>query len=101
MSGWFKKLVLDLLIPLKQYYVKELHDAMYGSGTDEDALIEILCTMNNQQIKELKATYEKSKWFFTTIFLIRKHSKKFLLQPTKHRSNLTYNTTPVETLKNC
>ncbi|KAF2897866.1 hypothetical protein ILUMI_08317 [Ignelater luminosus] len=57
---WLTKLVIDLLIPLKEYYVKELHEAMHGAGTNEDTLIEILCTMNNEEIKQIKEIYEKT-----------------------------------------
>ncbi|KAF2897862.1 hypothetical protein ILUMI_08313 [Ignelater luminosus] len=58
-NHWLKKLVLDLLIPLKEYYVKELHEAMHGVGTNEDTLIEILCTMNNEGIRQIKKFMKK------------------------------------------
>lgn len=63
-----KKLVIDLMMPLNDYYAKELYEAMYGTGTDEGALIEILCTKDNQEINDIKTIYEKCKCgFYYTI----------------------------------
>ena len=36
-----------------------VHDCVQGLGTDEDTLIEILCSRTNKQIHELKAAYKK------------------------------------------
>ncbi|CAH8858626.1 unnamed protein product [Trichobilharzia szidati] len=38
---------------------RELRRAVEGAGTDEDALIEILCSRTNDQIKQIKETYTK------------------------------------------
>ncbi|KAF2897868.1 hypothetical protein ILUMI_08319 [Ignelater luminosus] len=57
---WFKNLVISLLIPLKEYYVKELYKAVHGVGTDEDALMDILCTVNNEEIRQIKEIYENT-----------------------------------------
>jgi annexin A7/11 len=62
-SGNFEKLLVALLTPIGQFYAKELHDAIAGIGTDEDVLIEILCTMSNSEINFIKDVYQRSKFF--------------------------------------
>lgn len=59
--GNFGNLLVALLTPLVDFYIKELHDAMNGMGNDEDVLIDMLCSMNNAQIKVIKNAYERSK----------------------------------------
>lgn len=37
---------------------------MDGAGTDEETLVEIICSRENGEIKELVDTYERSKYEF-------------------------------------
>ncbi|XP_004520906.1 annexin B11 isoform X1 [Ceratitis capitata] len=56
-SGNFEKLLVGLLRPIVDFYCAEMNDAMAGIGTDEDVLIEILCTLSNVEIHTIKNQY--------------------------------------------
>ncbi|KOB71138.1 Annexin [Operophtera brumata] len=44
--------------PPEEYLCKELHHCMEGMGTDEDTLVEILCTRTKQEIASIVQAYE-------------------------------------------
>jgi len=56
-SGDFLRLSLALLLPPVEFAAQELRRAMRGLGTDEAALVEILCTASNAEIRDIKGAY--------------------------------------------
>jgi annexin A7/11 len=55
--GNFEDLLVALLTPTLDFYCKEIHDACAGIGTDEQVLIEVLCTLSNNEINTIKEHY--------------------------------------------
>ena len=58
LSGKFEDLVIALMTPTDRYLAAELHRAMEGAGTNEDVLIEILCTRDNTSLRDISKAYE-------------------------------------------
>lgn len=56
-SGNFQAVLVALLTPTSELYARQLYEAMSGGGTDEDVLIEVMCTMSNREIREIGAIY--------------------------------------------
>nr|XP_019959309.1 PREDICTED: annexin A2-like isoform X1 [Paralichthys olivaceus]XP_019959310.1 PREDICTED: annexin A2-like isoform X1 [Paralichthys olivaceus] len=59
LSGEVETLLLDLLMSPLEYEVYRLQQAMAGLGTDEETLLEILCTRSGKQLQEISAAYKQ------------------------------------------
>ncbi|XP_063993471.1 annexin B9-like isoform X2 [Diachasmimorpha longicaudata] len=59
LSGNLGDVVVALMTPLQDYYVRELHDAITGRKTDEKSIIELLCTVGNWGINTVVESYQK------------------------------------------
>lgn len=58
--GDFLDLLNALLMPMNEFYCRELYDALNHAGTDESALIEILVTLSNREIYNVNQRYVKN-----------------------------------------
>ncbi|XP_035211303.1 annexin-B12-like, partial [Stegodyphus dumicola] len=59
LTGHFEDCILALMTPTSDYLASELHEALCGAGTDEDVLVEILCTRTNQEIWLINEAYTR------------------------------------------
>jgi len=58
LGGKFEDVILGLMETPINYDAHVLRDAIKGAGTDEMALIEILCTRSNAEIEQIKSAYK-------------------------------------------
>jgi annexin A7/11 len=61
LGGKFEDVIVGLMDPPVDYLCKQLHKAMKGFGTDEQSIVEIICSRNNKEIKEIVTAYERCK----------------------------------------
>ncbi|ESO06772.1 hypothetical protein HELRODRAFT_185477 [Helobdella robusta] len=59
LGGYFESTVVALMTPKYEFLAKDLARAMKGAGTDETALIQILCAHMNKDLIEIKSAYKK------------------------------------------
>lgn len=59
LSFRFEEVLLGLMTPPTEYLCNHLYKAMSGWGTNERALIEILCTKTNSEIADITQCYEE------------------------------------------
>ncbi|XP_059802216.1 annexin A7-like [Hypanus sabinus] len=59
LSGNMEEIIIALFMPTTYYDAWSLRKAMEGAGTQDRVLIEILCTRNNQEIREIVRCYKE------------------------------------------
>lgn len=82
LSGKFEDLVVALMTPTYDFLAKEIHYAIDGIGTNEETIIEIICTASNAEINNIKMAYHKCRLHVIYI-------KKFGINLLNLFSNLT------------
>ncbi|XP_043995439.1 annexin A2 isoform X1 [Gambusia affinis] len=59
LSGQLEELLLQLMMPPEQLEAQRLRAAMAGLGTDEETLLEILCSRSRKTLQEVAAVYRQ------------------------------------------
>lgn len=67
LSGKFEDLVVALMTPTYDFLAKEIHNAIDGLGTNEETIIEIICTASNAEINNIKMAYHKCRFDLVSI----------------------------------
>ena len=60
LGGNFESVIVGLMMPTPAYCAKQLHKAMKGLGTDEDTLVEILCTRPRGEVLDIATAYQEA-----------------------------------------
>jgi len=58
LGGNFERLVIALMYPWPQFCARVIKKACKGAGTDEDGIVDILCTATNCELKLIKDAYK-------------------------------------------
>jgi len=58
LGGNFESVIVGLMMATPHYCAKQLHKAMKGAGTDEETLVEILCSRSHQEVLQIATAYE-------------------------------------------
>lgn len=62
LSGKFEDLIVALMTPTYDFLAKEIRNAINGIGTNEETVIEIICSTSNAEINNIKLAYHKCKF---------------------------------------
>ena len=62
MGGKFEDVIVALMLTPVDFLAKQLHKAMAGAGTEEETLVEILCSRDNHEIADIVEAYERRKY---------------------------------------
>uniref|UniRef100_A0A3B1JTQ3 Annexin n=1 Tax=Astyanax mexicanus TaxID=7994 RepID=A0A3B1JTQ3_ASTMX len=77
LSGAVQELLLALLMTPAQFDSHRLRHSMEGLGTDEEALLEVLCTRSPEQLRDITIEYKQAYGRYLEKDLISETSKDF------------------------
>jgi len=58
LGGNFESVIVGLMMPTATYCAQYLNKAMKGLGTDEETLVEILCSRSQEEVLRIAAAYQ-------------------------------------------
>ena len=59
LSGNFENVLVGLMYSIPDYAAFSIKKAVKGAGTDETALVEVICTATNEEMDAMKDSYKK------------------------------------------
>ncbi|KAL7842802.1 hypothetical protein SRHO_G00244910 [Serrasalmus rhombeus] len=77
LSGPVQELLLALMMTPAQFDAHRLRHSMEGLGTDEEALLEVLCTRSPDQLRDITVAYKEAYGRYLENDLISETSKDF------------------------
>ncbi|XP_060761226.1 annexin A2 isoform X2 [Neoarius graeffei] len=77
LSGAVQDLLLALMMTPARFDAHRLQQSMEGLGTDEEALLEVLCTRSPDQLRDITIAYHEAYSHFLENDLISETSKEF------------------------
>lgn len=83
LRGDFEQIVVWSFLDPAQVNAAALKKAMKGAGTDEQMLIDVICTSNNQDIQQIKAAFKECKLFVLIKNQFKHSSMRLYLYPSK------------------
>jgi annexin A7/11 len=57
LSRNFERVMVSLCLSTSDFLAREMYEAMEGLGTNDDTLIEILCSSTNEEMREINFSY--------------------------------------------
>ncbi|MCJ8744812.1 hypothetical protein PDJAM_G00122860 [Pangasius djambal] len=77
LSGAVQELLLALIMTPARFDAHRLRQSMEGLGTDEEALLEVLCTRSPDQLRDITIAYHEAYGRYLENDLISETSKEF------------------------
>ena len=65
----FEKVIVGLMRTPAEFDATTIKNAVKGVGTDEDALIEVICTRTNEELTAAKEVYKKCMFVHVHVYM--------------------------------